>query len=324
VGYTCDPGTPGTPQKEIIPNQPATGFETVEYKTTAIVETNETKNRPIIWQIDKSNLNDFNEREGGTLEATVDGQTRNVSVFDFPDTVEVRVDTDFGNSSLESGSHDMQVRYSYTVDSPGGAGGGGGGAPEEESRTAVTFDPANVTAQPNSTGTSDFTIQNQLAEPLEVTVEVPDNNECRGFYLLNGSDQSQRQTYNVEGSTNSITGFRDVSYGFDAGADFVEPRSCKVRVGLPASAGSAGELVLTAEPEAGLVTELVVFLEDSFNVDLQQVRTLEVPLFSFESGEVENREVEYTGVQVLFVLGGAVAVYLVYVLFFRRGSSSEN
>jgi len=218
VGYRCDPGNVGTPNQKV---ENKTQYERIWYNTTLTVSSNLTENSSLVWPIDDSNLKYLTERDGGSLEAFVNGRTSNVSVTDGPEMTYVTVQDDFGNSSLHEGTHDAALTYTIGDDdssssSDGSTGGSfpGGSAEDDEENESVDYS-IDFTAQdyytvaPGRTSRIYFTAWNYEKEENTVRISAPDTAACSYFNVQSnfiGDEFSKSTSLNLPGTRQNLGG----------------------------------------------------------------------------------------------------------------------
>ena len=112
VGFSCSSGSIGTPTESLYDHG---DYERAWYNTTLTVASNLTENSNLVWQVNKSKLPSYSEADPGSLEASVNGKSEDVTVVEGDRSIEITVQDDFGNSSLHEGSHSAAL--SYTVPS---------------------------------------------------------------------------------------------------------------------------------------------------------------------------------------------------------------
>jgi len=284
VAFDCDPGSQGSPSLNI---QEITNGNRYNYSTTLTVETNITKEDRITWRIDESNLENWGNRDGNPTY-TVDGKSSDTTVIDGSGNVFATVQTDFGNSSLEAGSHSAYLVYESTDSPSGGAGGGGGGGGGGfDPEPGVSFENPTAPVNPGSTAVLDLEITNEQTVENTARVSVPAE-----------SSQPQCRYFDVEKNLGRESGFGDIgTYKLrDQGiAGRKYSTFFNIRVDLPQQS-ELDELDLvngtltcrfstsSSEGEAG---DLVVDVEPNPNPLASLGRGLSTGLFKFGGREVE-------------------------------------
>ncbi|MFB6209563.1 MAG: hypothetical protein ABEJ56_05530 [Candidatus Nanohaloarchaea archaeon] len=279
TGYNCDPGGEGTPVQTILENDPTTDFNRVYFNTTFDVNSNETKTRRLVWNISEDDLKNWDSREGGSVEAIVDSKRGNVTVLDKNEYVEVVVGTDFGNSSLESGSHSASLTYYYSTGSSGGGGGGGGGGgePSKGKNLGVKVSETRFNVRPGRVSIARFNLENLASKSNTVVVSVNSSKtggECSRFEVAKGQlgeGFGNTGRYVLEPASNQLGSsvgpkIRVDMPGQDALSSTDGVVSCNVTVGVSAGTPPTG-VVFEAVPEPGLVSELKGFLRFELGVD---------------------------------------------------------
>jgi hypothetical protein len=178
VKFSCKPGNTGSPAFTAVNKS---GYERYWYNTTLTVASNLTENKTLVWPIQESNLNNWQSRDAGSANAIVDEKSSDITVVDGVDTTYVKVQDDFGNSSLHKGSHSAGLTWTYGKDSDSDDGGGstGGGGftggssgddTETDEDTTIRFTETTVRGVPGQVTPSSFVVKNFLAENNSVTV----------------------------------------------------------------------------------------------------------------------------------------------------------
>lgn len=189
TGFTCDPGNIGTPAQTVVNES---GYERIWLNTTLSVDSNLTENSSLVWPVKESDLKNFIERDGGSLEAMVNGKSSGVSAVDASEKVYVTVEDDFGNSSLHRGTHDAALTYTIGDDdsssSSDGSTGGSfpGGSTEDNENESVDYSidfttQDYYTMAPGSTSRIYFTAWNYEKEENTVRISAPDTTACSYF-----------------------------------------------------------------------------------------------------------------------------------------------
>jgi len=220
VGFSCDPGDVGSPSQTIVNES---GYERIWYNTTLTVSSNLTENSSLVWPIDESNLKDFIERDGGSLEAQVNGKSSDVTAVDGAGQVYVNVEDDYGNSSLHKGQHSASLTYTIgdSDDSDGGGTGGGtggtggtGGAGEEEGNETPEYDiefttQDYYTVAPGSTSKIYFTVWNYAKDENTARIETTDTPACSYFTVQSnfvGDKFSKSTSLKIPGTQQDLGG----------------------------------------------------------------------------------------------------------------------
>ena len=180
VKFSCNPGSSGSPTFTPVNKS---GYERYWYNTTLTVESNLTENKTLVWEVNESNLKNWQDRDAGSASAVVNGKTSDITVVDGVDTSYVKVEDDFGNSSLHEGSHDAALTWTYGKDSSGSDGGGSTGgstggntgssgddSTDSNEDTTIRFTETTVRGVPGQVTPSSFVVKNFLAENNSVTV----------------------------------------------------------------------------------------------------------------------------------------------------------
>jgi len=217
VGFSCDPGDVGSPSQTIVNKS---GYERIWYNTTLTVSSNLTEESSLVWPIEEGNLKDFIERDGGSLEAQVDGKSSGVTAVDGAGQVYVTVEDDFGNSSLHEGQHSASLTYTIgeDSDSDGGSTGGGGGSvggssPEDDNESVeytVDFTTQDYyTVAPGSTSKIYFTVWNYAKDENTARIETTDTPACSYFTVQSnfvGDKFSKSTSLKIPGTQQDLGG----------------------------------------------------------------------------------------------------------------------
>lgn len=132
IGFSCETGSMSGFELEQILDSDSEQDTRYWYNGTVQINSLETENNSLVIPLDKSELNDWSNKESGTIQGFVDGSGKDITVRGKTGVVEIVVGTDHGNSSLEDGSYTASLGYQVDdndttiIQQPSGGGGGGG------------------------------------------------------------------------------------------------------------------------------------------------------------------------------------------------------
>jgi len=246
IQFSCNPGGTGSPSFTPIDKS---DYEKYWYNTTLTVASNLTENETLVWPIEESNLKNWQDRDAGSAKAIVNGKSSDISIVDGVGTAYVKVQDDFGNSSLHEGSHDAGLSWTYGDDggsSDGGTTGSTDSSTEDSTSstdedTTIRFTETTVRGIPGQTTPSSFVVKNFLAENNSVKIAKKAGNpacqlidvETRTSYETR--NEQVRITYSNEFDDGGTYTIPSRSYGFTEG-------SFSVRVGVEVDAPTDEEL----------------------------------------------------------------------------------
>ena len=217
VGHTCNPGNKGSPTQSI--ENVSDDTERVWYNSTDMeINTNYTENNSIVIRADKSNLKNPDNRDGGTLEAYVEGvssaNSNELNVTDTGSFFRVTVGTSFQSSSLHTDDSDWSVTYTLSGENTTTIiGGGGGGDTDVESQViyfgnAETEDGIQTVSVPfGEQAVRNMTVVNERQSPTTAQVFVGDTGVCQYISVQRtlGSDQfGDGGTYDLPAATQTL------------------------------------------------------------------------------------------------------------------------
>lgn len=207
IGFDCDTGSVGSPA---LTDVNKTDYTRYWYNTTWTVDSNLTEDTRLTWPINENNLNQYDNRDSGSLDAYVDGETSDLEVVDGSGTTYVTVQTDFGNSSLHEGDHNASLTYTEGKDSGGSSGGGstGGGSSgggDDDDTTIINgsvdrsigFSDKTVEGVPGDITPDSFKISNFLAERNTVNIVEQSGQGCRFVKVMSQTTVETSETGQV-------------------------------------------------------------------------------------------------------------------------------
>lgn len=289
IGFDCDTGNIGTPTL----SNATVDSNTNRYwynSTDAFVETNYTKDSAIRIPVDKSNLTDWGSRNAGSHESYADNSTWAQDITEDSNNVYITINTSFGSSSWESGSHSWSLTWTVDNDtstggggSSGGGSGGGSSSDDEESNDTeetkattndVEFRVPTYGIVPGSNATRSFEVWNYAESGNKVELVVPDTGICRFIALENpsGSGYSKSVEYTLNSSDSLQPDILKKDYRivmpdkdkvFEMTGDGDETLSCKLEA--MASTGNLKDFVIKVDPATDLVSKFLVSVRNFFN-----------------------------------------------------------
>ncbi|WP_157575426.1 hypothetical protein [Haloferax sp. Q22] len=208
VGFSCSPGGIDTQSFNLVNK---TDYEKAWNNISFTVSSNLTEESNITVPIDESNLEKLSDRDGGSLEAYVNGRSGNISLRDGNGTVFITVEDDFGNSSLHEGSHTASLTYTIGKDdSSGSAPAPIRQPPSDGNQTnySVEFTTQDYyTVAPGSTSKIYFTVWNYEKEANSVTLQTRDTTACSHFRVQSnfvGDKFSKNTSLKIPGTRDDL------------------------------------------------------------------------------------------------------------------------
>lgn len=184
IGFDCNPGTKGNPTQNIV--DLGDGAERVWYNSSDMeVYTNKTEESVFRIPANKSNLKSPDDRDGGSLNAYVDGVSASgntaLNVSDTGSHFRITVGDQFQNSSLHTTDDSWSVTYTLGASSSSGSTGGSGGGVTSESVAEVPPQLYNVRF--GGEAVRSFTVENIQDSDVTVGVRVPNTPSCDLFQV---------------------------------------------------------------------------------------------------------------------------------------------
>lgn len=218
VGYNCNPGTIGTPSQTI--QNISDDTERIYYNSTDMqINTNLTENNPIVIRANKTNLKNPDNRDGGSLQAYVEGisssNNTELNVTDTGSFFRVTVGTNFQASSLHTDDTDWSVTYTLSGENTTTIidGGGGGEPPGSDSQviyfgSAETQDGLETVSVPfGEEVVRNMTVTNERQSPTQAQVFVGDNGVCQYINVQRSLESDQfgnEGTYDLPAATQTL------------------------------------------------------------------------------------------------------------------------
>ncbi|MFB1064827.1 hypothetical protein [Natrinema sp. H-ect4] len=208
VGFSCNPGGIDTQSFDLLNK---TDYEKAWNNISFTVSTNLTEESNITVPVDESNLEKLSDRDGGSLEAYVNGRSGNISLRDGNGTVFITVEDDFGNSSLHEGGHTAALTYTVgNDDSSGSAPAPIRQPPSDGNQTnySVEFTTQDYyTVAPGSTSKIYFTVWNYEKEANSITLQTRDTTACSNFRVQSnfvGDKFSKNTSLKIPGTRDDL------------------------------------------------------------------------------------------------------------------------
>lgn len=276
VGFNCDPGDKGNPTQEIT--NLTDGDERVWYNSTDMnITTNRTEETRVAIKADKDNTKNPDQRDGGSLEAYVEGVSSNgnneLNVSDTGSFFRIEVSTSFQTSSLHTTDTDWSVTYTLSGDSTtpsNGGGGGGGGGGGDDFDPSFQYESTNHEVIFGRRNTREFKVVN--LEPAENTVNL-ERSSNQGFcqyVTIQKSIQSQEfgtsAVYTLGSSQNEPANQKFVDVRYDVpnqsvlNEQGIADYTCKFTA--TSDIGEPEDLVLSAESTKSFIERFLNFLEN--------------------------------------------------------------
>lgn len=284
VEYSCDPGSIGSPTQDIV--NVSDNEERVWYNSTDMqINSNQTEEFQFAIRADKDNMKNPTGRDGGSLEAYVEGENstgnNQLNVTDTGAYFRITVGTSFQQSSLHTDDSDWSVTYTLSgddTDEPVGGGGGGSGGDSTSSQTVYFGAEGQAsevyTASYGEAEVEDLTITNTERRQITVNIRKGSNRICDYITVqksFTSSDFGEGGTYQMPEAVENfgsveISNTTQLRFELPNRTAFedeaIEDTTCSFET--TASYGEAEDLEIEVDASTSLWDQIVAFLTETF------------------------------------------------------------